>query len=175
MPFRVEGFVDVVGNSVYNHASKFTAIATFVGQDVVISRNLVFNNGKGISARGLISENRVYNNEGTGIATFLAAVVERNVVYDNDIGINATVTSNRAAIIRNNLVYNNDSYGILVESGASTSVPEYTTVINNTIYEPTADGLRDRAWFGRHARAQQYHPGGQRGCPLGGGRQPDRV
>ena len=137
---RVEGSVDVVGNSVYGHGNGYTGIASNSGFDAIIYRNLVYDNSEGISGGSVIRENRVYDNEGIGIESFRNSTIERNVVYDNDVGI---VTSNSIPLIQNNVVYHNDTYGILVKRGESTLIPlNYTSVINNTIYQTTGDALR---------------------------------
>ena len=137
---RVEGSVDVVGNSVYGHGNGYTGIASNSGFDAIIYRNLVYDNSEGISGGSVIRENRVYDNEGIGIESFRNSTIERNVVYDNDVGI---VTSNSIPLIQNNVVYHNDTYGILVKRSESTLIPlNYTSVINNTIYQTTGDALR---------------------------------
>ena len=79
--------------------------------------------------------NRVYANIGTGIELGGGggAVAERNIVYDNAVGI-----SESQSRVVNNLVYDNTTDGIQVY-GVHDS---YRGIYNNTVIQPTGTALR---------------------------------
>jgi hypothetical protein len=99
--------------------------------------NLIYNN----SAKDNPGEGRQYDQDGLYCDGCTNVIFERNTVYGNDLGIEATsetegeVGSN--VIIRNNLVYANNSNGISVGGYAKTGTGGSTdiTIVNNSLYD----------------------------------------
>jgi len=99
--------------------------------------NLIYNN----SAFGNPGEGKQYDQDGLYCDGCTDVIFERNTVYGNDLGIEATsenegeVGSN--VIIRNNVIYANNSNGISVGgyakngTGGSTDI----TIVNNSLYD----------------------------------------
>jgi hypothetical protein len=99
--------------------------------------NLIYNN----SAKDNPGEGKEYDQDGLYCDGCTAVTFERNTLYGNDLGIEATseiageVGSN--VIIRNNLIYANNSNGISVGgyaksgTGGSTNI----TIVNNSLYD----------------------------------------
>jgi hypothetical protein len=139
---QVSGNVRVVGNTVYGHHNGYAGIRGSVGLSGEVSRNLVYDNFKGIDIGGGtaagIRENRVYFNETTGIIG-RGVTVERNVVYSNGIGIEATGS---VFTLRNNVVYANSTFGIFVQGGGAGS----RLILNNTIYQTQGAAVRVEAF-----------------------------
>jgi Right handed beta helix region len=99
--------------------------------------NLIYNN----SAKDNPGEGHSYDQDGLYCDGCTNVIFERNTVYGNDLGIEATsetageVGSN--VIIRNNLIYANNSNGVSVGgyakngTGGSTDI----TIVNNSLYD----------------------------------------
>src|ERR1700722_3850911 len=99
--------------------------------------NLIYNN----SAKDNPGEGKQYDEDGLYCDGCTAVTFERNTLYGNDLGIEATseiagqVGSN--VIIRNNLIYANNSNGVSVGgyaksgTGGSTNI----TIVNNSLYD----------------------------------------
>ncbi|MCX5661643.1 MAG: right-handed parallel beta-helix repeat-containing protein [Planctomycetota bacterium] len=125
--------VVVSGNTVFGHnvsPGGFTLTAGIYGGDQV-SGNVVYDNSNGIQGGGLVSGNRVFGNSVAGIVD--AALAKGNQAYSNGIGIVS------AYKVENNLVYANTVAGIEVHGG---NAQNHTRVLNNTVYQPTGDGVR---------------------------------
>ncbi len=103
------------------------------------SGNVSYNNRIGINLVGQpvsASNNLVYGNTVAGISMDGGPESALgNVIYGNAWGIQAS--SATTTTIDNNLIYNNTSGGIDIQFGQLSP-----TFINNTIYQPTGDGIR---------------------------------
>ena len=99
--------------------------------------NLIYNN----SAKDNPGEGKQYDQDGLYCDGCTNVTFERNTLYGNDLGIEATseiagqVGSN--VIIRNNLIYANNSNGISVGGYAKTGTGGSTdiTIVNNSLYD----------------------------------------
>ena len=99
--------------------------------------NLIYNN----SAKDNPGEGKQYDEDGLYCDGCTAVTFERNTLYGNDLGIEATseiagqVGSN--VIIRNNLIYANNSNGVSVGGYAKTGTGGSTNIIivNNSLYD----------------------------------------
>jgi hypothetical protein len=122
--------VTVSGNTVTGCLTGESETTTYNGnvQNFVVSNNTIYDNDNiGMDAIGF---------EKVGPTGF-----ERNTLYGNDLGIEATsensgeVGSN--VIIRNNLIYANNSNGISVGGYAKTGTGGSTdiTIVNNSLYD----------------------------------------
>ena len=111
---------------------------------------IVMNNGS-------VQSSKIYGNSGIGIqASRYPLTLTGNTLYSNQYGIYGNLAGNAGTFtIANNLIYgdsvmNGDpiSSGIRLTSGASMNYE----IVNNTIYEPAADGLRVSAVANVHLR-----------------------
>lgn len=99
--------------------------------------NLIYNN----SAKANPGEGKEYDEDGIYCDGCTAVTFERNTIYGNDLGIEATseiegqVGSN--IIIRNNLIYANNSNGVSVGGYAKSGTGGSTdiTIVNNSLYD----------------------------------------
>jgi Right handed beta helix region len=99
--------------------------------------NLIYNN----SAKDNPGEGKQYDQDGLYCDGCTNVTFERNTLYGNDLGIEATseiagqVGSN--VIIRNNLIYANNSNGISVGGYAKSGTGGSTdiTIVNNSLYD----------------------------------------
>ena len=99
--------------------------------------NLIYNN----SAKDNPGEGKQFDQDGLYCDGCTNVTFERNTLYGNDLGIEATseiagqVGSN--VIIRNNLIYANNSNGISVGGYAKTGTGGSTdiTIVNNSLYD----------------------------------------
>jgi hypothetical protein len=99
--------------------------------------NLIYNN----SAKDNPGEGKEYDQDGLYCDGCTNVTFERNTLYGNDLGIEATsetagqVGSN--VIIRNNLIYANNSNGISVGGYAKSGTGGSTdiTIVNNSLYD----------------------------------------
>jgi Ca2+-binding RTX toxin-like protein len=103
--------------------------------------NVVYQHTTGIStSSGFVTENRVFGNTGVGVIGHYVATVTGNRVYSNaGGGIAGEYTPNAAGAgpyFRNNLVYANGNFGIQLTGG------RVGFIENNTVYQPTGDGIR---------------------------------
>ena len=102
----------------------------------VITGNTVYN----ISAINNAGEGKSYDADGIYVDGGSQILIERNLVYNDDIGIEmASEHSGHVSsyvIARNNLVYNSNSVGITI-GGYSSSVggTDHCTIVNNTLYD----------------------------------------
>ena len=97
------------------------------------TENVVYTNYQGIySNGGAITNNRVFNNAGTGIYAANSSNATGNVSYSNQVGIEGDGSPTWS----NNLLYANAAAGIWLHSGFAANI------LNNTIYQPTGDGIR---------------------------------
>jgi hypothetical protein len=103
----------------------------------LVSGNLIYNN----SAKDNPGEGKQFDEDGLYCDGCTAVTFERNTMYGNDLGIEATseiagqVGSN--VIIRNNLIYANNSNGVSVGGYAKTGTGGSTdiTIVNNSLYD----------------------------------------
>ncbi len=128
--YSTGGKADIADNDIYNNSLGI----------------VVYNYNYGTGLPSFVRDNRVHNNEGTGIQANYFASVERNVVwghalgidanlgastlsnvvFDNQVGIVSTYPYDGAGPILNNRVYRNSSVGI--------SATFSTQVSGNTVY-----------------------------------------
>src|SRR6185436_4817471 len=108
------------------------------GANVTVRDNYVSRNGIGIDAKnGEVIHNRVAGNTGSGIFVESGAVlVSGNSVYGNARGIDVN-NSQGGAVIQNNLVYDNDNYGIYVHAAGIS-----TLLVNNTVHHEVGSAVR---------------------------------
>jgi parallel beta-helix repeat protein len=101
--------------------------------------NVSRNNSVGINVtNGAIArENLVHSNSVYGVQMSIGQVLQ-NVVHSNAIGMYVGATGN---LIANNLVYGNTTVGI--DHNWQTS----STILNNTVYQPTGDAIRATTFF----------------------------
>ena len=133
----------VVGNTFSKSTGRFESIDIDNGGS--FSYNLVFGNTGGvqINTAASVIGNRIFDTFGSatgssGIGLILESsniTVGQNTIYSNDIGIQADGGSGQ--IIKNNLIYADVYAGIQLEGSATASI------INNTVYEPTAGTALD--------------------------------
>lgn len=129
----------VTGNEVYS-----PAVTTATGIDVQgrseASSNLAHDNSIGMSAGGLVHDDRVYHNTQIGILTGASGIVRNNVVYSNAIGVRDYFDGyyNNAQVL-NNLIYANSTAGIIAATPYSDGSP---TITGNTVYQPAGDALK---------------------------------
>ena len=109
------------------------------GSFVEIRNNTVYSNRIGIRTGGgaVATGNRVYGHSDYGFY-MENGVARENVIYANGIGI--YVNSGSVNVIASNLIYANNTYGIEQVDSAS-------TILGNTIYQPTGDAIRHRYFF----------------------------
>lgn len=99
--------------------------------------NLIYNN----SAKDNPGEGKEYDEDGLYCDGCTSVTFERNTLYGNDLGIEATSeTSGQVGsnvIIRNNLIYANNSNGISVGGYAKSGTGGSTdiTIVNNSLYD----------------------------------------
>jgi Ca2+-binding RTX toxin-like protein len=126
------GNVVVAGNTVAGQTGALATGLLLRGAAIGMS-NVVFGNHTGIDAQNArVERNRVYANAAFGIRASQSDLVG-NVVYSNPVGIRFT---GDGSTIRNNLVYASDATGLLVTDASDVDI------VNNTLFEPTADALR---------------------------------
>jgi hypothetical protein len=102
-----------------------------------VEGNIIYNN----SAKDNPGEGKQYDQDGLYCDGCKNVTFERNTLYGNDLGIEATseisgeVGSN--VIIRNNLIYANNSNGVSVGGYAKTGTGGSTdiTIVNNSLYD----------------------------------------
>ena len=137
------GNVVVAGNTVAGQTGAL-AIGLSLHDGASGVSNVVFRNQTGIEAENaLVERNRVYANAAVGIRATQSDLIG-NVVYSNPVGIRFT---GDGKTIRNNLVYASDTTGLLVTGSTGLDI------VNNTLFEPTADTLRiEGASSGVHLR-----------------------
>ncbi|HYV35524.1 MAG TPA: right-handed parallel beta-helix repeat-containing protein, partial [Gemmataceae bacterium] len=106
-----------------------------------VSANIAHDNGTGISGTSfqptlpmVISNNTVYRNTGDGIDASGDSNVIGNTVYANATGINL-IQMAPGFQAANNLVYQNTLRGFITTTNSS------PTIINNTVFQPTGDGI----------------------------------
>ena len=128
------GNIDVVGNIVTGNIAATGIFLRNAGARA--ENNYVGGNETGIDDESgtTLTGNRVFDNTGTGlqISGNGGESVRDNVVYSNAIGVNVTTNG---VTLSNNLVYGDSQIGLWLEAD--------TTVLNNTIYEPTAGNGTD--------------------------------
>jgi hypothetical protein len=127
-------YSNVTGNTSYNNYGSGYYQAGIVDSYGLVANNIVYGNSDGliISSSTTASGNRIYNNFTYGVYAQYGSNTSNNVIYSNAGGIFA----NGLVTITNNLIYANTSYGINL-TGISSAV-----VDNNTIYQPTGDGVQ---------------------------------
>ncbi|MCC6511986.1 MAG: right-handed parallel beta-helix repeat-containing protein, partial [Pirellulaceae bacterium] len=131
------GNVNVEGNTIYGQNTVGTVgIRLELGASA--RANVVFNNQRGIQATGggNVDRNRVYNHASYGISADITGSLSGNVVYSNSVGI--SLGSSQQGVVENNLVYANTD--VAVQSLSTTTTPGL--IKNNTIYQPSGDGIR---------------------------------
>jgi len=126
----------IEGNAVYDNID----YGIYTQKGTVVD-NVIYGNETGIQSwddGAVVKDNRVFNNQ-IGIGVNGGAVVSGNQVYNNVTGVHlVTYYSGQEIYATNNLIYNNSETGILV---APNRVETSTIVSNNTIYQPTGDGI----------------------------------
>ncbi len=136
------GSVTVAGNVVYNEAGSEYGIE--VSNAASALDNVVWASGTGIIADGAtqVTSNRVYDITGVGIFDIRdtgnggTIAITDNVIYSTGTGIVDTrYYSNQAVLIGNNLIYANTAAAIEIFGNSNVNV------INNTIDQPTGDGV----------------------------------
>ncbi|MEO6842783.1 MAG: right-handed parallel beta-helix repeat-containing protein [Bradyrhizobium sp.] len=121
---------EVVGNTISNNTERFEAVDINNGGTFI--DNLVFGNAEGvqINTPSTVTGNRIFDNAGAGLVLDSSGItVTRNTLYSNGFGIQAFGSGHT---ISNNLIYADTYAGISLENAANVSI------VNNTIYEPTA-------------------------------------
>src|SRR5262249_30664652 len=102
-------------------------------------QNVVFDNYNGITGQGLIDANRVFHNLNAGIVVNGTGVVQGNIIYSNDQGIQGNNAANFAGegpYLKNNLIYANTHLGIGFHGRHNGQIT------NNTVYQLTGDALQ---------------------------------
>ncbi len=103
----------------------------------VVFGNLIYNN----SAKANPGEGRSYDQDGLYCDGCANVIFERNTLYGNDLGIEATSETagqvGSDVIIRNNLIYANNSNGVSVGGYAKSGTGGSTDIIivNNSLYD----------------------------------------
>lgn len=136
---NASGSVVVAGNTVFNTGAP-TPTGDSVGINLAIgawaTQNIVYGNYTGISSSGggssAITNNRVYNNAGTGILASNSTPASGNVSYANAVGIEG----DNSPTWSNNLLYADSVAGIWLHNGFAANI------FNNTINLTTGDGIR---------------------------------
>jgi parallel beta-helix repeat protein len=129
-------------NATITNSTSFENVGTGIYHDnatINVSNAQVYGNGAGIRINaGTIADSRIYGNVGIGIETVNATpTIVRNVIHSNDYGIYANSDNGGTFTITNNLIYADRIAGIRILR----SEPAAYEVVNNTIYEPTADAI----------------------------------
>jgi parallel beta-helix repeat protein len=127
----------ISGNDVYSNVGGYGILANLA----VVDGNTIYGNKRGIEAsQSPIRNNRIYANLDEGILLDLGGsgvgqnVVERNALYDNEVGIHVGSSDN---VIRNNLIYDNFGGGVWVRTATNLLID------GNTIYQPaTGDAVQ---------------------------------
>jgi parallel beta-helix repeat protein len=121
----------IIGNTVYNNFGGGNQAGIFA-QNSTANNNVAYANVNGIDvSSSTASNNRVYDNSTYGMIVQFGTATG-NFIYSNGGGIFGT----GIPVLLNNLIYDNSSFGILIQS-----VPN-ATVLGNTIYQPTGDGIQ---------------------------------
>lgn len=109
------------------------------GGTLTINRTQVYGNTTGIYLRdGSINDSRIYANLGIGIhSEYSVLTLSGNSVYSNDIGLMATAFTGGSYLIQNNLFYGQRTAAIRITG----TQPAGYEIVNNTLYEPLADGI----------------------------------
>jgi uncharacterized repeat protein (TIGR01451 family) len=126
----VTGGVLVAGNTVYGQGNAKESGIVLNGGEA--RANVVHDNYDGITAGGLVDDNRVYHNIDAGIVANGGITVQGNVVYSNAVGVQGFLGDNR---FLNNLVYANTTLAFGVHGGTGTQL------VNNTAYQLTGDAV----------------------------------
>ena len=134
------GTVTIAGNVVYNEGGGY-GIEAAQGASAV--ENVVWAAGTGIIGDGatLINANRVYDITGIGVEDLNdvyntgTVTISNNVIYSTGTGLVDARYYNLTATIANNLIYANTVAAIQAFGDTNLSV------INNTIDQPTGDGI----------------------------------
>lgn len=100
----------------------------------------------GASSGAIVRQCDIYSNYGKGIhcnSNYLAtALVERNKIHGNNIGIGMnTIANGQSVIIQNNLIYSNVR-GIWFTAGALAGTVNHNTLVNNTDGSTGGNGIR---------------------------------
>ena len=120
----------VVGNTISNNTERFEAVD--ISNGATFTDNLVFGNTEGvqINSASTVTGNRIFDNGVFGLSLNSANItVTQNTLYSNGFGILVAGTSQT---ISNNLIYADTYAGVILENATNVSI------VNNTIYEPTA-------------------------------------
>ncbi|MFN0157892.1 MAG: right-handed parallel beta-helix repeat-containing protein [Bacteroidota bacterium] len=155
---NVDGF-EVTNNLVYDINN--------IGIDFIGGEGTCPVGSKDRARNGVCRRNRVYNarsNSGGGYAAGIYVdggrkiVVENNIVYENDLGIEIGCENHGettdSVIVRNNLVYNNDKRGISFGgyNYPSTGQVRYCWFLNNTLFKNDVLSTGDGEFLIEYAR-----------------------
>ena len=134
--FEIGGTITITNARVFENVG--TGVSS--GGTATVQTSEIFGNATGIVLNnGSISASRIYGNVGTGVqASFAPITLSGNTIYSNDIGLFASAFINAPFNITNNLFYANRTAAVRLTSPQ----PSAYEIVNNTIFEPTADGIR---------------------------------
>jgi len=122
------------------HDNDGTGVYVYRNGYLTVEDSEVFDNNIGIDLqRGLVRDSRIYGNLDAGVrATASAATLTGNTIYSNRYGLYSSGWYGGATLIRNNLFYDHEITAIRLLG----THPDGYDIVNNTIYEPLADGIR---------------------------------
>ncbi len=131
-----EGNVSIVGSEVYDNADIGIDISSTA--PFPIDDTSVYGNAQGVNLRqGTIRGSRIFDNAQRGVsATFSPVHLIGNTFYSNTVGFYSDPNGG-TSLIQNNVFYAHGTAAVRLLRSA----PTYT-LVNNTIYETAADGVR---------------------------------
>ncbi len=143
---EMQGTITLANSNVYDNLGT----GVYDSGNLPVQNSSVHGNVTGIGLNsGQITGSRIYGNLGPAVQDYQQPItLTGNSIYSNQYGLLWTGFGSATMNVSNNLFYN-DSIAAIRLSGTQPAAYE---IVNNTIYEPTADGINVNAADNLHLR-----------------------